>query len=1174
MSIAFSALAPFRGICPPSRVRRLFPLLLCFSYVCLVSNVVAQDDEDQEASSNTFGIQAPISDLDGHPTFASPHFNPLALHGDLVYVVNTPADTLDVIDPTSDSVVFRINVGIDPVSVVARPNADEIWVSNHVSDTISVIDTDPESAFYHQIVATIQNVDRFSFSTNFDEPVGIAFTQDGRKAYVALGPSNQVAVINAETRVVTKHLKINAQDPRALVVRGTRLYVTAFESGNTTQLSGCNPGQIDGSMCTYDAVQHTHTTNNVLSLDIEVDIVRNPKVPDRDLFVFDTRSDRLIDQVEGTGTLLYGLAVDGRRNVYIAQAEARNDANGLAGTQDHGLAEMENRAFLNQITRVNCSDRDCDDPEIFELEPLPPEHPDTGMALATPFAVEITKDNTTLIGTAAGSNKLFVFDVESGSVTGRVDVGAVPRGVKLVYDEGDGLSEAWVMNAVSNTITRVDLSTLTEPSIMATIKLEDPTPDQMKLGRIAFNDANASTTGTFSCDSCHPDNNVDQLVWILDTPPCDQGLNEEIPNRCIQIPPRLTMPVRGLRDTQPYHWDGIPGDPYGGVNVANLWDDVEPNCELDDPESCTRFLVDGSLGTTMCDVSDCPTNEEDKGGALNIEERDALAHYILNVPFPPAPNRPFDNELSASAKEGIFEFNFLNDSGTDTGAQTCGACHKPPFLTTTNTPSSTNLSAGAGSFNGMDAPTWRGAYDRWIVTPQARFNVIDLIERIGMDLGADIPEQEVWFHAGARTQANWDMVLEYSTGFSGTFARQATFNSSLTDDNVHTEMTDRIVATLIAAADSGAVLLHADGVYIELDDDSDTSVDSASNEDATDDNSTEDAFGLALEYVDGEWHDRSDSDITYELDDLRDQAVSGDLVLTFTGRIGQNVLPDQPQPAIWPFWTERDTLYDGVVQQSPTVEITYLSDDLTLTLKGRHIQNDALIFVNGHAVQGTVACENETFPTCEDETIVVSLDEAPDRYGLNFLQIQNEGGMVSNDVMFFSQEVDKTVRNGNLIVSGGTFDQFIFPLQEFWNTVEVANNDVSLRNGFINAVIGTVNESQPWWAQISHHVSIVEDQEYSVCFRGRADSVRSIDVYVDQSMHRWQRLFTENVDLRNYWQNFKHTFTADRTDITARVAFDLAGASPSVQLDNIGLYEGDTCGTPSVTTTIGFHSSQ
>lgn len=1092
-----------------------------------------------------FGTQLPIPSDDGHPTFASPHFNPLAISNGLIYVVNTPADTLDVIDSTINEVVHRINVGIDPVTAVPRPNHEEIWVSNHISDTVSVIDTDSESPFYHQVVATIQSVDQYSFSTNFDEPVGIAFSADGNKAYVALGPSNKVAVIDADGRYVRRLLSINAQDPRALVVRGTRLYVLAFESGNTSQLSGCNPGSIDGDICTYDAIQETHTTNNVLSLYYDADIVRNPKVPDRDLFVFDTRNDRLLDEVEGTGTLLYGLTVDSKRNIYIAQAEARNDANGRAGTLKHGLAEMENRAFLNQITRVNCATRNCEAPEFFELEPLPPEHPALGMALATPFAIEITRDDLTLVGLAAGSDKLFVLDVESGEVVGRVDVGAVPRGLKLVYDDEDVLSEAWVLNAIANTVTRVDLTDRIAPSIISTIELSDPTPPLMKQGRMAYNDADASTTGTFSCESCHPDNNVDQLVWILDTPLCDHP-------GCTQIPPRLTMPVRGLRDTQPYHWDGIPGDPYGGLNVESLWGDVEPNCSLEEPESCTRFLVDGSLATTMCDVTNCPSNEEGLGGHLNEADRDALSHFILNVPFPPAPNRPFDNELSASAKTGIFEFNFLNDSGTTTGSQTCGACHKPPFLTTTNTPSVRNIEADVGSFNGMDAPTWRGAYDRWIVTPQARFNVIDLIERIGMDLSGDLPEQEIWFHAGARTQANWDMVLEYSTGFSGTFARQATYNAALAHQNNHTRMTDRIVATLVQAADDNAVILHADGIYVDPSD------------------------GMiqprALTYVDETWIDRTNSDNTYDLEMMRQQAAAGNLVLTFTGRMGSRVLPEQPQPAIWPTWEERGTLYDGVVQQSPTVEMTYLSDDLTLSIKGRHLEKNPYIFVNGHRVQGSVECQADALPVCLDEQIIVSFDETPDRYGLNFLQIQNRDGMFSNDIMFYSQMVDKPEIGNNLIVSGGRFANFIFPLFEFWNTVELDGNDISIRNGWIHGSIAQVNESQPWRLQISHHVSVVEGQEYSICFRGKANANRSIGVYLDQSMHQWQQISRDDVDLQTTWQSFKHTFTSDRTDITARVAFDLAGERPAVQLDDVGFYEGTECGNPDLTSPIGFHT--
>jgi hypothetical protein len=169
---------------------------------------------------------------------------------------------------------------------------------------------------------------------------------------------------------------------------------------------------------------------------------------------------------------------------------------------------------------------------------------------------------------------------------------------------------------VANSVSAVDLSALDTPTVAQTIALEDPTDPVVKRGRMAFNDAHASTTGTFSCESCHPDNHTDQLIWILQTPPCEGAMDED-EDQCepYQVPPRLTMPAKGLRDTQPYHWDGIPGDPYGGINTASINAPVEPNCSEDDPESCTRFLVDGSLATTMCDVSSgaCPdTNDEGK----------------------------------------------------------------------------------------------------------------------------------------------------------------------------------------------------------------------------------------------------------------------------------------------------------------------------------------------------------------------------------------------------------------------------------------------------------------------------------------------------------------------------------------------------------------------------------
>ena len=59
--------------------------------------------------------------------------------------------------------------------------------------------------------------------------------------------------------------------------------------------------------------------NNVLSRNAVVDIVRRADVPDRDLFVFDTETDQLLQTVSSLGTLLYGLAVDSGGRVFVAQ---------------------------------------------------------------------------------------------------------------------------------------------------------------------------------------------------------------------------------------------------------------------------------------------------------------------------------------------------------------------------------------------------------------------------------------------------------------------------------------------------------------------------------------------------------------------------------------------------------------------------------------------------------------------------------------------------------------------------------------------------------------------------------------------------------------------------------------------------------------------------------------
>ena len=1058
----------------------------------------------------------------GHPIFASPHANPIAVNGSYVYVANTPADTVDVINRTSRRIARRIDVGVDPVSVAVRPDGREVWVANHVSDSVSVIDANPESRTFHQVLATVQSLTPNTLATRFDEPVGIAFASDA-KAYVALSSSNRIAIVDVAARRVTGHLRVRAQDPRAIAVRGDRLYVAPFESNNQSQLSGCRAEAIDGERCTFDAVEHVFSNNNVLSTNYDADIVKNPDLPDRDLFVFDTRTDRLVETVDTLGTLLYGLAVDSAGRVYVTQTDARNVDNGRAGTAKHGLAEMENRAFLNQITRVDCRDG-CSAPAFYDLEPLPPRHPVPGMALATPFGIAISPDDKLLVATAAGSNKVFTMSPASGRILGRVDVGAAPRGIALVADERGRAQRGWVLNAVANTVSVVHLKPPRNPRVLSTITLDDPTPAKIKRGRIAFNDAGASSTGTFSCESCHPDNHTDQLLWVLETPVCDV-------DGCTQIPPRLTMPVRGLRDTEPYHWDGIPGDPYGGNNTASINADVAPNCDADDAASCSRMLVDGSLATTMCEVGNCPLNDEGKDGLLAAETRDALAEYILSVPYPPAPARSMSNALTAAARDGFHEFNFIHESSDrTTGAQACGACHRPPFLVSTNTPGT-----------GMDAPTWRGAYERWMILPQGRINIADLMDIVNMD--DSFPERDIWILAGASANI-WRMVVEGATGFAGSFARQLTLNAS----TAAAPETTAILRALEIAANDGAIRLQAEGIRL--------------NGDGSE--------PLALAYIRGAYRNRGDVAGRYSRSDLLAAAEAGEMLLTLTGRAGANATPAQAQPAIWPA--------AAIQTQTRAMEVPFLEADLTLTVSARHLAAEPAIFVNGRRAEGEVACEEGLLPSCATDIAIVRLDAAPRAnkgwYGLHFLQLQNQDGLFSNELMFFAEQAARP-RPGNLITSGGSFrpgdwDNSLPRLwaggrRSHWNTVLVTEGATIDGNRGGEVHVRPIAEAEePWHVQLSHPVSVVGGRQYTLCYRAKASQPRFITVYTDTNAPRWRNTSwgQHRADLDRRYRRFQHTFTIGETDLTGRVAFDLAQSGHNVQLDDIGLYEGTSCGRP------------
>ena len=909
-----------------------------FSILAMLGSVIVLAESQQQGESQSGNSQRQFEPTQiGHPSFVSPHASPIAINNNLVFVTNTPADTVDVIDPQTRKIIARVDVGVDPVSIARRPDGKEVWVSNHMSDSISVIDTDESSLTFLNVIATVQEFDTARKATSFDEPMGIAFASN-EKAYVALSSANQIAVIDVGSREVTKRLTITAQDPREIVVREGKLYVIPFESNNQTQLSGGAAEDIDGDLVTFDIFEHSIRNNSKLSLGHVVDVIKHPNMPDRDLYVFDTETDELIETVDTLGTLLYGMTVDSQGRVFIAQTDARNDANGRAGTKKHGLAEMENRAFLNRITRVDFGGSGAQEPRFFDLEPLPPQQPDPAEALATPYGIEISEDDSTLFVSTAGSDKLITIDADSGVVLGRVAVDATPRGVALISANDGSPIQAWVLNAVENTVSLVDVSTTSNPRLVDTVVLEDPTEPVVKRGRKAFETAKASTTGTFSCASCHPDGHTDQLVWVLETP---------IVTRGDQIQPRITMPIRGLRDTEPYHWDGIPGDPYGGVNAANTDGHVPPNSDINDPTTSTLDLIDGGLANTMHWVGKTNTNDEGKLGKLTAAERGDMSVFLLSVPYPPAQRRAYDNVQSDRAKEGFRLFHIEGNGGGRAGV--CGDCHRLPHLVSTNHPTI-----------GMDTPTWRGAYDRFLILPQGRINLVTL-QPFAELAEQGIPERELWRRTWGQREAFdpvWDMVEEHSTGYSGAFARQATLNQA----SLSKPITSDIISALEQSAREEAIILAVSGVMI------------AGNN----------ARAVSMRF-DGQEYVSSIGSHTQE--ELVALTREGKFIGTFTGHHGLNTGFDHPQPALW-------TLSPIHEQSGPQEFPSIHSEQLAMSLNARHVDADAHIIVNGRRVDGTVKLQ-------DDEMIRVEFTERPP-LGMNLLQLQTRGGLISNDFIFYA----------------------------------------------------------------------------------------------------------------------------------------------------------------------------
>src|SRR5262245_16599327 len=318
--------------------------------------------------------------------FESGQVRPLALSPDRtrLFALNTPDNRLEIFDVGATGGLVHtgsVPVGLEPVAVAARTNP-EVWVVNHLSDSVSIVDlSGPQPRVIRTLLVG-------------DEPRDIVFAgTGGNRAFITTAHRGQnsgvpptdlttaglgradVWVFDA-TNLGTAlggtpltRLTFFGDTPRALAASpsGNRVYAAVFHSGNRTaaisELGPCNDagGAANNTVappCTVNGVTLPGGTPNP---DTNVQNVKGPEVglivkvnpvsghfedrlgrnwdptlrftlPDEDVFVIDATASPPAPPSMGTqffsgvGTILFNMItnpVTGR--IYVTNTEARNE---------------------------------------------------------------------------------------------------------------------------------------------------------------------------------------------------------------------------------------------------------------------------------------------------------------------------------------------------------------------------------------------------------------------------------------------------------------------------------------------------------------------------------------------------------------------------------------------------------------------------------------------------------------------------------------------------------------------------------------------------------------------------------------------------------------------------------------------------------------------------------
>ncbi len=668
--------------------------------------------------------------------FESGHVRPLALSpdGKQLFAVNTPDNALEIFDVSGGGLVAAgtIPVGMEPVAVAARTNT-EVWVVNHLSDSVSIVD----------LTSTPPRVKRTLLVG--DEPRDIVFAgTGGSRAFITTAHRGQhrmdpslagvtgagdpqfttegigradVWVFNAATSDTTiggtpvEILSFFADTPRALATspNGDTVYVAAFHSGNQTtpigetmvpngfdsaSPSGGAPGGIPGPNDNADLAAAPETglivkfdgANWKDALGRNWDALVNLDLPDRDVFSIDanTLASGSVQQFSGVGTILFNMAVNPvNGKVYVTNTELPNHVR-FEGPGDHGGSTVQGHLSESRITVID-PDAPSIDPQHLnqhiDYSKLHTDVPDLvdptqiDHSLATPLQPVVSSDGTTLYVAAFGSGKIGVF-ATSAIEDANFELNFDPTVASANYIDVGGGPSGLVLDETNDRLyvmtrfaNQIEVVDPATRSNLETHPLHNPEPPSLVAGRPFLYDARI-TSGNGEA-SC----SSCHIFGDNDSLAWNLGNPDDAvsPN-----PQKVDPQAQILGGSTTFH-------PMKGPMTTQTLRGLATHGAM----HWRGDRASGFFGVDPCQEPTGSNCAEDPAfrnfivafeglvgmeGTISENEMQLFANFALQLMLPPNPIRDLDNSLSGDAAlgEGVFGGPTAPNSDTIT---TCDGCH-------------------------------------------------------------------------------------------------------------------------------------------------------------------------------------------------------------------------------------------------------------------------------------------------------------------------------------------------------------------------------------------------------------------------------------------------------------------------------------------------------------------